>query len=77
MDVLKNNISSRLRERYQFNFTLDMIYYVAVKVFYGFFPHKYIYNMVHTYMNMFGKNPKLKNSVRPPLEQCDHQEIDT
>ena len=38
MDALEKNIISILREQYQFNFTLDVIYYVTVMVFYDF-PH--------------------------------------
>ena len=32
-----------------------------------FASHKYIDNMVQTYMTMFDTNPKLQNSVRDPL----------
>ena len=39
--------------------------------------HKYIDNMVQTYMTIFGINPKLHQYLRAPLEQGDNPELDS
>ena len=42
-----------------------------------FAPHKYIENMVLTYMTMFVLNPNLNKTFRSPLEQGGRPEIYT
>ena len=42
INALEKCISSRLRERDQFNFTLDVIYYMKVMLFYAL-PHTNIF----------------------------------
>ena len=42
-----------------------------------FEPHIYFGNMVHTYMTMFGSNPKINKASRAPLEHGDNPEIET
>ena len=75
MDSLEKIIPI-LKERDQFNFIPDVIYCDRNGVLW-FLQHKYIDKMVHTYMNMFGTNPKLQNSVRDTLQKGDHPDIDT
>ena len=41
------------------------------------FPTKIYENIVQNYMHMFGTNTKLYKSVRSPLEQGYHIDIDT
>ena len=42
-----------------------------------FSPHKYIDNMVQTYMTIFGSKSIIKNAIRNPLEHGDHPYIGT
>ena len=57
-------------------FHLEYDFFCDINGFICFSPHKYIYNMIDTYITMFGSNQKLNKAFRDPLGNGYHPDIE-
>ena len=80
-----NILIRALEKSYEFKITLTVpiLFHLEFNFFHNnngilcFVPHKYIENMAQTFMGIFDSNPNLNKTIKPPLEQGGHPELDT
>ena len=77
MDALENKYKFNIKVTGPISFHLGFYLFRDSNGVLCFSSHKYIYNLFHTYMVMFGTKTKLHKSIISPLEQGDHPELDT
>ena len=77
MDTLQNKYKVKLKVMGPISYHLVCDFFCDNSCILCSVLHKYIDNMVQTYMTIFGINPKLHKYLRAPLEQGDNPELDS